>query len=134
MARVTKYEPPKCGYCQAMTRRKFEPGRGKGTRLQHPRWRVCENGHQIGAKRGRAGGGVGHCADPPRVPLPHHRGPQAQRIPRTVLTPLSNVGGVVGMAQEIRITDSVTGGQKGVKLERYDLMPWAALDQVAKVY
>ena len=35
---------------------------------------------------------------------------------------------------EIRVTDPRTGGQKGSKPERYDLLPSAALDEVAKVY
>lgn len=38
------------------------------------------------------------------------------------------------MADEVRVTDPLTGGQKGVKLERFDLLPWAALEQVARVY
>lgn len=35
---------------------------------------------------------------------------------------------------EIRITDPTTGAQKGQKLERYDLIPFDALDEVARVY
>jgi hypothetical protein len=35
---------------------------------------------------------------------------------------------------EVRITDPKTGGQKGRKPERYDLIPWAAMDPVARVY
>lgn len=35
---------------------------------------------------------------------------------------------------ETRITDPDTGGQKGQKLERYDLIPFAALDELARVY
>lgn len=37
-------------------------------------------------------------------------------------------------SNEVRVTDPVTGGQKGVKLERYDLIPDVALDEVATVY
>jgi hypothetical protein len=37
------------------------------------------------------------------------------------------------MAEE-RITDPLTGGQKGRKEERYDLFPFDALDEVARVY
>jgi hypothetical protein len=37
------------------------------------------------------------------------------------------------MAEE-RITDPVTGGQKGRKEERWDLFPFDALDEVARVY
>lgn len=35
---------------------------------------------------------------------------------------------------EQRYTDPKTGGQKGVKPERYDLLPWDAVDEVARVY
>ena len=38
------------------------------------------------------------------------------------------------MTDEVRITDPVTGGQKGSKLERYDLVPFEALDEVARLY
>lgn len=34
---------------------------------------------------------------------------------------------------EVRTTSS-TGGQKGTKPERYDLIPWEAMDEVARVY
>lgn len=36
--------------------------------------------------------------------------------------------------EEIRHTDPDTGGQKGVKPQRYSLMPWGALDKVAELY
>lgn len=35
---------------------------------------------------------------------------------------------------EERITDPVTGGQKGTKPERFDLIPFDALEEVARVY
>ena len=35
---------------------------------------------------------------------------------------------------EVRMTDPETGGQKGVKLQRYDLVPFDALDELATVY
>lgn len=35
---------------------------------------------------------------------------------------------------EKRLTDPKTGGQKGVKEERWDLFPFDALDEVARVY
>lgn len=38
------------------------------------------------------------------------------------------------MSGEVRITDPETGGQKGQKPERYDLFPFDALDEVARVY
>jgi hypothetical protein len=38
------------------------------------------------------------------------------------------------MPTEVRLTDPVTGGQKGIKAERYDLIPHEALTAVAKVY
>jgi hypothetical protein len=37
-------------------------------------------------------------------------------------------------AKEVRITDPVTGGQKGQKPERFDLIPFEALTEVARVY
>ena len=37
-------------------------------------------------------------------------------------------------SNEIRVTDPITGGQKGSKPERYDLIPSQALDDVARVY
>ena len=36
--------------------------------------------------------------------------------------------------EEIRITDPETGGQKGQKLERYDLIPTQPLKEVARHY
>ncbi len=38
------------------------------------------------------------------------------------------------MTNEVRITDPVTGGQKGSKPERFDLVPWDAMEEVARVY
>lgn len=38
------------------------------------------------------------------------------------------------MTEETRVTDPNTGGQKGKKLERFDLIPWDALEVVAKLY
>lgn len=35
--------------------------------------------------------------------------------------------------REIRVTSS-TGGQKGQKLERYDLIPWDFMDELARCY
>jgi len=35
---------------------------------------------------------------------------------------------------EIRVTDPKTGGQKGVKPERFDLIPMEALAEVARVF
>jgi hypothetical protein len=35
---------------------------------------------------------------------------------------------------EIRCTDPHTGGQKGQKPERFELLPWDALEEVARVY
>lgn len=35
---------------------------------------------------------------------------------------------------EVRVVDPVTGGEKGQKPERYDLIPFEALDQIARVY
>jgi hypothetical protein len=35
---------------------------------------------------------------------------------------------------EVRVTDKKTGGQKGMKAAAYDLVPWDALEEVAKVY
>lgn len=38
------------------------------------------------------------------------------------------------MSTETRIVDPNTGGEKGQKPERYDLIPWRAMDEVARVY
>lgn len=38
------------------------------------------------------------------------------------------------MAEEVRTTNEVTGGQKGVKLERFDLIPVRPLIAVARLY
>ena len=35
---------------------------------------------------------------------------------------------------EVRATDPETGGQKGVKIERFDLIPIEALEEVARIY
>ena len=35
---------------------------------------------------------------------------------------------------EVRITDAKTGGQKGQKPERFDLIPFDALEELARVY
>ena len=35
---------------------------------------------------------------------------------------------------EVRVTDPKTGGQKGQKIERFDLLPFDALEEVARVY
>lgn len=37
-------------------------------------------------------------------------------------------------AGEVRITDPKTGGQKGRKPERFDLLPFDALEELARVY
>lgn len=44
--------------------------------------------------------------------------------------PAETFGGVA----ETRITDPKTGGQKGVKPERFDLIPMDAMQEVARVY
>ena len=54
MKREGNYDKPVCRYCGALTRRKFAPGGGKGARLQHSKWRVCQEGHQAVHKRGQA--------------------------------------------------------------------------------
>lgn len=36
--------------------------------------------------------------------------------------------------EEIRVTNSVTGGQKGSKIVRFDLIPWEQMWEVAKLY
>lgn len=35
---------------------------------------------------------------------------------------------------ETRIRNDKTGGEKGRKLERFDLLPWAELEEVARLY
>jgi hypothetical protein len=39
-----------------------------------------------------------------------------------------------GLIGEVRVTDPITGGQKGTKPERFELLPWWALEEVARVY
>lgn len=38
------------------------------------------------------------------------------------------------MTNEIRVTNKATGGEKGSKDERYDLLPWQELNEVARLY
>lgn len=38
------------------------------------------------------------------------------------------------MSKEVRIVNATTGGAKGSKDERFDLLPWAAVAEIAKVY
>lgn len=35
---------------------------------------------------------------------------------------------------EVILTDPTTGGQKGTKLARYDLIPWQIIDELAEHY
>lgn len=35
---------------------------------------------------------------------------------------------------EVRVKDSKTGGEKGMKDERFELIPWGAMEEVARVY
>jgi hypothetical protein len=41
---------------------------------------------------------------------------------------------ITGNGDEVRTTDADSGGEKGSKLQRYDLIPVAPLEEVAKVY
>lgn len=38
------------------------------------------------------------------------------------------------MGKEVRITNAVTGGEKGRKPERYSLIPWPEMDEVGRLY
>lgn len=38
------------------------------------------------------------------------------------------------MPKEVRVVNEKTGGAKGQKMERYDLIPWESMDEVARVY
>ncbi len=38
------------------------------------------------------------------------------------------------MSDETRITDPKTGGQKGIKPQRFDLIPFEALTELAEIY
>jgi hypothetical protein len=49
------------------------------------------------------------------------------QTPEVTLVPVLPAG-------EVRITDATTGGQKGVKLERFDLIPAEPLEELARVY
>jgi hypothetical protein len=39
-----------------------------------------------------------------------------------------------GRSEEVRVVNEQTGGEKGRKPERYGLLPWDAMDEVARVY
>lgn len=58
---------------------------------------------------------------------------------RCMLWPVAQVAAAVPdpakvESPEVRMTDPVTGGQKGVKLARFDLIPAWALEEIARVY
>lgn len=36
--------------------------------------------------------------------------------------------------EEVTVTNPLTGGQKGSKMERFDLLPWPELAEVARLY
>jgi len=38
------------------------------------------------------------------------------------------------MINEVRVTDPVTGGQKGSKAERFDLIPWQSVAAISRIY
>ena len=38
------------------------------------------------------------------------------------------------MTREVRVVDPATGGEKGEKVERYDLLPWDAIEADAFLY
>jgi len=77
-------------------------------------------------------------------PLPYMRAPleakgllgaRTDRPGETTEPAPASVGRRAGdAAGEIRIKDPATGGEKGQKAERYDLFPFDALDEVARVY
>jgi hypothetical protein len=64
----------------------------------------------------------------------------AQRLDFVTLAPVSADGKPCGPAvkqgdsSETRMTDPATGGQKGVKLERFDLIPPEPLEELAATY
>jgi len=91
-------------------------------------------------KKHRNPAAVGWAADPfpPRagekgeqLKLPLEPRPAVGAVPAAAPTTPSAVAVGTG---EVRITDPKTGGQKGQKPERYDLFPFDALDEVARVY
>jgi len=53
LSREDNLSLPKCGACGVLTRPMYlaGSGAGKNSRRQHPRWRVCGNGHKICVKR-----------------------------------------------------------------------------------
>lgn len=65
-----------------------------------------------------------------------HLDPLQQRVTSSewrapTVTPMSAEN---GQPTEVRVTDPTTGGQKGQKLQRFDLLPVVPLRQIAEVY
>ncbi|MEI6084000.1 MAG: dATP/dGTP diphosphohydrolase domain-containing protein [Verrucomicrobiota bacterium] len=54
-----------------------------------------------------------------------------RRIKLDLVSPAADPTPATG---EVRITDAATGGQKGVKPERFDLIPTTPLEELARVY
>lgn len=54
---MTKYDGKPCPVCGTKTKRMYAlaGGGGKGARSQHPRWWVCERGHQRYVEKGQLG-------------------------------------------------------------------------------
>lgn len=50
------------------------------------------------------------------------------------MTPIQELERPTNPRQEVRITDSITGGEKGSKLARFDLIPPEAHWELAEVY
>lgn len=71
------------------------------------------------------------CPDVPRVPY----GPKRETLGEPVAVDhVHEFPALASPTGEVRIVDASTGGAKGRKPARYELLPWAALDTVAEVY
>lgn len=55
-------------------------------------------------------------------------------VARVVGKPVLHADTLLPVSTEERQTDAATGGQKGVKLERFDLIPAEPLEELARVY
>jgi hypothetical protein len=55
-------------------------------------------------------------------------------VARALDKPVLDAQTLEPVTDEVRVTDPVTGGQKGSKLERFDLIPVEPLEELARVY
>lgn len=60
--------------------------------------------------------------------------PDGQETRAAMIEQTVSLRQAVAAEGEVRVTDPVTGGAKGSKLARFDLLPWDALWQVAEMF